>query len=219
MEQEVRSEFYAAYDSMMRLPRTFVPFNGPEFALATLDMRLWDLVPIAHFIGSFYVEVVPLPSGRIGFRIDNDTSLESASHFRGRYPQEGYILSVEEVIERNQGLRSEPQRTVVSRYPVVSILRPLRRSETHGAEGDGLMWQTYTWSERWLDCPTDRLLAVIDPRPSLTSGIGPTSTHTHHPGLLVPTGAGSDQVHLRLSSPCVIRVVGLAGLLCSDTLN
>ena len=92
---------------------------------------------------------------RIGIRIDNDTSLESATHIVGRFPSDGYYLTVEDLINRpNQyGInRDTPLSTVFERAPVISILRNRSHSELQGTEGGATLYQTYMWTERYDPC-------------------------------------------------------------------
>jgi hypothetical protein len=114
-------------------------------------------LPLTFFMGSFYYQVKALNvSGekRIGFRIDNDTSLESGTHIVGRYRPE-YHLTVEDLISgpNQYGINGNtPLSTVFERAPVISILRNRSRSELHGTEGGATLYQTYMWTERYDPC-------------------------------------------------------------------
>jgi hypothetical protein len=112
-------------------------------------------VSISMLMGSFWYQIVPLEGGnRIGFRIDNDTTLSSGSHVPGRYESGGYFLkSVEDLIHDNSSLANKPIAEIIrdpDTYPVISILENRTREET-GGQGGGNLYQTYLWSEEY-DC-------------------------------------------------------------------
>jgi RHS repeat-associated protein len=130
-------------------------FNGIEFLGATLfDTRNAPLIniPITHFLGSFWYQVIKLSNDRVGFRIDNDTTMESGTHIRGRYKDEGFTGSVEEYIFENPSKANEPLSKVINESDVISILPPRSRANTTGSNGGGDMYQTFTWSEKYDEC-------------------------------------------------------------------
>jgi hypothetical protein len=103
---------------------------------------------ISMFMGSFWYQVKTLPNDRVGFRIDNDTTLSSGSHVVGRF--KGYRDSVEELIEGDPSLANKPLQEILrdpERYPVISILENRTRGQT-GGRGGGNLYQTYYWTEK-----------------------------------------------------------------------
>jgi RHS repeat-associated protein len=108
-------------------------------------------LPISMFMGSFWYQVVPLDNGnRVGFRIDNDTTLSSGTHVALRH-QTPTSLFVEDLVNDNRSLANKPIRQLIAEYPsVISILHNRTRAET-GGQGGGNLYQTYRWSEEY-DC-------------------------------------------------------------------
>jgi hypothetical protein len=108
-------------------------------------------LPISMVLGSFWYQVVPLDNGhRIGFRIDNDTTLSSGTHVALRHetPQSLYV---EDMISDYTSLKSKPIRQLIAEYPmIISILHNRTKKET-GNAGGGNLYQTYLWSEEY-DC-------------------------------------------------------------------
>ncbi len=142
---EVRREFYRSGDIPWKLKK----FGIGEYAMTTVDLPY----AIVHFLGSFGYTVLQLPSERVGFRITNETERASGSHFRGRFrPQ--YVWSLEELVEQYPQLKNQPLSEVVGDpgYQVISVLAVKNRAQTTGPEGGGFMQQTFTWSERELNC-------------------------------------------------------------------
>ncbi len=125
-------------------------FKAVEYAATLLlDSRnSWDKpsLPISQFIGSFWFQVKTTKEGRVGFRIDNDTTLESGTHIGGRF--DTYFGSVEEHIVGNPLLANLPVWSVITFSSKLSILRPLTRGDTRGFRGGGNLVQTFVWSER-----------------------------------------------------------------------
>lgn len=114
-------------------------------------------LPISFFLGSFKYQVVTLPyDNKVGFRIDNRTDLESGTHIAGRFPNEEYGGSIEELLARGYITGSTPLieaiNQVINGKRVVSILSPQYRSETSNPLGGGNMEQVYTWTESRDDC-------------------------------------------------------------------
>ena len=58
-------------------------------------------------------------------------------------------ISVEEVLEGNPGLATEPLYVIMALNPIVSILEAKSQSETIGLEGGGAMKQTFVWCEKY----------------------------------------------------------------------
>jgi len=115
-------------------------------------------IPLTSFLGSFSVQVNTLdtPGGqRIGFRIDNETTLASGSHFPGRNESEGhYKKNVEDVVAKKKDLANLPLYMVMLTEPVVSILQP--KSKEDSPRGGGNLYQTYTWTEKRDDSVKNR---------------------------------------------------------------
>jgi hypothetical protein len=139
-------------------------FNEPQFMEAILDSIVnyngpMVEIPITHFLGSFDYSVVSSGSDRIKFRIDNRTDLSSGTHLPGRFPpsnERNNPLSLEEVITENPSLADRNAIDLLHERPdIISILRLKYREETGGA-GGGVMFQTFTWTERRL-CDFERL--------------------------------------------------------------
>jgi hypothetical protein len=109
---------------------------------------------VASFVGGFRYQVRTL-EGRVGFRIDNDTTLESATHLAGRYSSGGYRGSVEDLITANPSLGTMPLVQIIAdhtHYPVMSILSRRSREETEAPMGGGDFYQTFTWTEVYDPC-------------------------------------------------------------------
>ena len=128
------------------------PFEFAEYATTLIgDSRnSWrqPSLPISQFLGSFWYQVRTTREGRVGFRIDNDTTLESGTHIGGRFRHEGYQGSVEGAMELDPLLAIMPVQYVMGRVRVISILSPLTREETSSFLGGGNMLQRFVWSER-----------------------------------------------------------------------
>jgi len=163
----VRDEFYRSGD--IRNARE-LKFNVPEYIIAWLDALppanngAIPRFPITQFLGSFDYMVYRLPSGRVKYQIDNQTDMASGTHFPGRFPPESdryNPLSMEWVIDEHPDLESMNSMKMILTYvnenglKVVSVLRPKTRRGT-GGTGSGVMKQTFTWTERYLDCGLPR---------------------------------------------------------------
>lgn len=151
--QDIRQMLYRKGD----LNKALYKFNGPEILGSFLvDTRIaW--LPLTQFLGSYWYQVKFLGNGRVGFRIDNDTTLSSGSHFAGRFEDEGYGGSVEELIDRNPNIASELLENVIKNSRMISILRNRTRSDTQGSFGGGTMYQTFAWTEKHDECLPDLL--------------------------------------------------------------
>ncbi len=138
-------------------------FNVPEYGMASLDLVSSGFrrdVPITQFLGSFDYTVDRLGSERAQVRIDNQTDRSSGTHFVGRFPpghERNNPLSMEQIIDERPELASMSALQMFLEYrdtrgnPVVSVLRPMLRTETQGS-GSGVMRQAFSWSERYFDC-------------------------------------------------------------------
>jgi hypothetical protein len=143
--------------------------TGPMEYQFDIAQQLWvipDIVlsagkvslPISMFMGSFWYQVKTLPDGRVGFRIDNDTTLSSGSHIALRHERD-YPYNVEELIDKNESLKNKPLAQFFREYKVVSILRNRTRGET-GGQGGGNLYQTDTWAEK-RDCLARNLIGFL----------------------------------------------------------
>lgn len=127
-------------------------------------------LPISFFVGSFFPQVKTLAGDRVGFRIDNDTTLASGSHFRGRYTSGGFEGSVEDLIDKTPAIANEPLAQVVAGSKVISILRSRGKENSSGG---GSLWQTYAWTEKRDPClflnsitmPRETYALLLDIRP------------------------------------------------------
>jgi len=145
-------------------------FNVGEFMLATGDWGLFipsqwlnrllssgiDMpVNITHFLGSWDTyEVTRLGPRMASFVITNQTDRSSGSRIPGRFSSE-YVepLYLERMAQKNESLRSAPALPLIIFEPrIVSILEPKYRSDTKDPEGGGMMWQTFSWTERLRGC-------------------------------------------------------------------
>ena len=95
-------------------------------------------------------QVKTLRDGRVGFRIDNDTTLSSGTHVAGRVESEGYFVrSVEQLIHDQPGLANKPIDELIrdKKYQIISILQDRTRMET-GNRGGGTLYETFYWTEK-----------------------------------------------------------------------
>ncbi len=136
---------------------TLRKFNHGEFLASIMnDTRNLSKpsVPISFFLGSFYYQVRTVESGsRVGFRIDNDTTLASGSHIVGRFESEGFRDDVETLIDQDPSLTNKPLYEILrdeKTYKVISILK--RRTREESPAGGGNLYQTFTWTERRDEC-------------------------------------------------------------------
>jgi hypothetical protein len=110
-----------------------------------------------------------LPSGRVGFSIDNKTELASGTHFPLRKKRD-FPNSLEDLVAANPQLADEPLgKFLYPSYGVISVLRPKSRAETQDS-GGGTIEQVFRWSERRLDCseiakPYPQYIPLIDVGP------------------------------------------------------
>jgi hypothetical protein len=117
-------------------------------------------ISITHFLGTFNYAVYELRSNRVGFWINNRTDRSSGTHFPGRYEEEGYRQRLEDLFAQDASLGDKPLKEVLdpnSGYRLISILSEKTREQTRHPQGGGDMTQTFTWSERNLDCPENEL--------------------------------------------------------------
>jgi RHS repeat-associated protein len=127
-------------------------------------------LPLEFVMGSFNFQVVKVGSDRLGFRIDNDMTIESGTHIVGRKPGE-YSGSVEDLIRDNPYLAAMPLSSVINKeyngYKVISILSSQTINNTTGNNGGGSLFQTFTWTERYDPClsgrmPQQVILPILD---------------------------------------------------------
>ncbi len=150
----IRSEFYRGGEKPIFETQRF---NLGEFILAGLDTGgiPGEVIPISHFLGTFDYSVSLSVLDRVLFWVHNQTDRASGSHFRGRFEEEGYILSLEELVDEQPHLKQKRLSEVINTEPVISVLRAQTRERTRGSIGGGIMEQTFTWSERRLPCPEE----------------------------------------------------------------
>jgi RHS repeat-associated protein len=148
LTHNVRHKYYQTGDITNRVHHDF---NLPQ-VLSSLVYDFRFNISISQLIGSFWYQVRTLDDNRIGIRIDNDTTLESGSHFAGRYEKGGFIGSVEDLIVNDEISVKEPLYSIVNNpeYRVISILTSRERGETD--YGGGNLYQTYTWTEKRDPC-------------------------------------------------------------------
>jgi RHS repeat-associated protein len=145
----------------------FFPFDAYQYFSTLLadsrnSTRQFSL-PLSNVLGSFWYQAIILEGERVGFRIDNDMTLESGTHIRGRMPYENYRGSVEELIEGNFLLELMPIQAILITTRVISILRSQTRGQTTGPLGGGTMIQTFVWTERINHCRSDSMWSTNDP--------------------------------------------------------
>jgi hypothetical protein len=159
----IRRQFYSGEP----LDEETLQFNIPEFLSATVDMisvmqaRQRYEFSITHFIGSFDYSVTR-EGDRVRFEIHNQTDRASGTHIPLRFPDDGYTLSLEELVREKPLLADAFLLEVIhsGKYPIISILEAKSRAETSTGEGGGNFLQTFTWTERDLD------LTELPPWPS-----------------------------------------------------
>jgi len=139
-------------------------FETPDFFKGLIDAMLrGDItrfvyprvkVDITSFMGTFNYRISweEHRPDKIRFEIYNETELASGSRIPpilgGVHPGEKGV-SVEEVLESNPGLATEPLYVIIALNPIVSILEAKSQSETIGLEGGGAMEQTFIWCEKY----------------------------------------------------------------------
>ena len=161
--QIVRNKYYREGETSTSV---YYPFHADDYLMTLFGDSRNSVgeasLPITAFIGSFWYQVKTLPNGRIGFRIDNDTTLESGTHIRDRFPGQ-YRGSVEELIQQEPSVANQPIRQVIRNNPVLSILSSKTRQQTIGSEGGGNMYETFVWSERYDECAGWMMYLFNDP--------------------------------------------------------
>ncbi len=158
---DIRNWYYTGGDVIKPIQ---YKFNHLEYiATLGLDSRhsiFKGSLPISFFLGSFYYQVrstYDRGGPRVGFRIDNDTTLESGTHFVGRYAEQGFEGSVERLIERDSSLANMSLYQLIhdeasGGSKLISILTPGSREETKYPLGAGNLYQTFAWSEKYDPC-------------------------------------------------------------------
>jgi RHS repeat-associated protein len=146
---------------------TLYKFATGDFGLSlfeSLETAGERSLSIGFFMGSFYYQVKTLPNDRIGFRIDNDTSLASGTHVVYRFEDEGFTDSVEQLINSDPSLGDKTLQELLrdtEHYHILSILSN-KTGRTTGGQGGATLYQTYYWTEkracnlleRWFGDPT-----------------------------------------------------------------
>ncbi len=168
--QILRKKYYQAGN----LNKELYKFNGKEVIESLLVDTRSSWLPITQYLGSFWYQVKKTSNGRVGFRIDNDSTLESGTHIAGRFPEEGYQGSVEELIYNNPSLANQPLEKVIKENRVISIISSQTRNDTNDPNGGGTMYQTFTWTEisdqclpyfMYFSLPTSVLEQFLDIKP------------------------------------------------------
>jgi RHS repeat-associated protein len=171
---EIRQQFYRSKKGSISGE---MKFNVPEVLVALLDAinpNTGEIsFPLTHFLGSFDYKVTRSSSGRVEYQISNRTDLSSGTHLPTRFPPEkerNNPYSLEKFIEEYPLLASMETSYLIAGNPrIVSILAMQTRSETGFLQGGGTMFQTFTWSERYLGCGFENLpwpvrLTMLDVR-------------------------------------------------------
>jgi len=97
-------------------------------------------------MGSFDYEVSLINSAMAKFVVTNYTERASGSHFPGRFKPE-YDQYLENIVQQNPELASEPAISFIRSNPVIAVLYPRSRSKTPGSMGGGTVQQTFMWLE------------------------------------------------------------------------
>lgn len=121
----------------------------------------WDekSLPLEFVLGSFKFQVKKLNvdgEERLGFRIDNDMTLESGTHIGGRPPGK-FEGSVEDLIDSNELLADRPLSEVIGLenefgYKPISILTSRNMQASPASYGGRSLYQTFAWTERYDNC-------------------------------------------------------------------
>ena len=153
---EIRNMYYRGEDTGNSKPIEY-RYTSPDPVLSVsffdlprdiLDNLLRGKASLgtSFFVGSFYFQVKTVDSGqRVGFRIDNDTTLASGTHIGGREEPPAND-SVEQLIDREPSQKNRSLRDVFREHQLlVSILRS--RTKEASPTGGGDLYQTFTWTE------------------------------------------------------------------------
>ncbi len=117
-------------------------------------------LPLEFVLGSFRFQVKTIKdndgSKRVGFRIDNDMTVESGTHILGRLRGD-YSGSVEGLIANRPDLAYKPLSEVINEYTStgqrpISILSSRSRFDQSDTNGGGSLFQTFTWTEQYDPC-------------------------------------------------------------------
>jgi hypothetical protein len=176
-------------------------FNKTQFA-ATMISDIWDSIgksplgislPLEFVLGSFKFQVMRVDEDRLGFRIDNDMTIESGTHIVGRNlgPFRG---SVEELIKQYPYLADRPLSEVINNdlngYPPISILASRSAGETPSGYGGGSLYQTFAWTERYEPCNFGLFSPILIDPPWHDIQIWDNyDSMTHNPGRPFPGSA------------------------------
>ena len=161
-----------------------------------LDISSFGSVPGSFFMGSFWYQVKAV-DGDVGFRIDNDITLESGSHIAGRFREDKFIDNVEDLISDRPDLEDKSLAVLIGdpeQYRLISILGRRTKEETEGSQGGGNLYQTFTWIERH-DCSVrNRPWQQEFPRPRFDIQVwGDFRRHTRDPEGFPPEQQGVDR--------------------------
>jgi hypothetical protein len=184
----ITSPRYFGGDTSMAIRYNF----GMDGYLASMFFDIGDSIwkgslPLEFVLGSFKFQVMQVDEDRLGFRIDNDMTIESGTHIRGREP-ELFRGSVEELIELYPYLAERPLSEVIKKqnqygYRVISILSSQTTEQTHGMAGGGNLYQTFAWTEQYNECNlAGRLPQQIFPFMLDIQVWGNYDKMTEHPG-------------------------------------
>jgi len=163
-----------------------------------LDISSFQSLPISFVMGSFWYQIKAVGGDRVGFRIDNDMTLESGSHIRGRFRDDEYFDSVEDLISpaRRPDLADKPLAVLIGdpeHYRLISILGRRTKEETEGSQGGGNLYQTFTWTERH-DCSVRIYASQTQFAPLLDIQVwGDFRRHTRDPEGFPPEQQGVDR--------------------------
>ena len=152
---DVRDRYYQGHNTGG--PTEYEYDAGEVFATALFDTPKTGKggVAISFFIGSFWYQVKTVHDeggARVGFRIDNDTTLSSGTHIGRRYKSQGAYLSVERLVKDNPDLANKPIYDVIRDNPeLISILSNRTKEASLGWLGGANLYQTFTWTEK-RDC-------------------------------------------------------------------
>lgn len=162
--QRIRDQYYQQGDTAKP---EYNPFGERE-TLETVEgdsrnSAVRGSLPISLFIGSFWYQIKTIRGQdgriRVGFRIDNDTTLESGSHIANRFEPE-FAGSVEDYLSTHRDQGSRPIQAIMNEHKFISILSSYARGTN--PRGGGNQYQTYVWSERRDPCEESKMYEKND---------------------------------------------------------
>jgi RHS repeat-associated protein len=148
-------------------------------------------LPLEFVMGSFTFQVKRIEGSRLGFRVDNDMTIESGTHIRDRFRPE-YLGSVEDLIQLPgyDYLSDRPLSEVINKTflgkPVISILSSRTAEQTMGLFGGGNLFQTFSWTESYDPCLAGLLPWEVMLRPLHIGVWANYKSVTEHPGAPFP---------------------------------